>query len=368
MGQLVGRVLAEAEARRRHAVALVPGPALRQPLLEGGARGVARPDEVLHLHLLELAHPEDEVAGADLVPERLPDLGDPERDLLARALLDVLEVDVRALGGLGPEVDDRRVVLDRSHPGLEHQVEAARRRERPAVVGAGEAEPLDDGRVEQVGRAQALGAGQLVEAIAAMAGRALDEWVAEAADVTGGDPDLGVHEDPRVEPDDVLALLDHRPPPRALDVVLQLDAERPVVPDGVDPAVDLGAREHEAAALRERHDRLEIGDRGRDVVGSGNGRGVGHGGLQWAAGRGRDGRGGGIGEGGRTGRRQPADPSRAPRTGRPTGPSGQRSSSPARPAGLDPSRVRWRSAAGAAGVSGAGGQLRWGWRGTRRRR
>ena len=93
VGQLVRRVLAEAEARRVHAVARVPVPAAREPLLEDRG-GVVRPDEVLHLHLLELAHPEHEVARADLVPEALADLGDPERELLARALLDVLEVDV----------------------------------------------------------------------------------------------------------------------------------------------------------------------------------------------------------------------------------------------------------------------------------
>ena len=60
-----------------------------------------------------------------------------------------------------------------------------------------------------------------------------------------------------------LALLDHRLPPGPLDVVLQLDAERPVVPDGVDPAVDLGAGEDEAAPLREADDRLELGHGGR---------------------------------------------------------------------------------------------------------
>jgi hypothetical protein len=32
-----------------------------------------------------------------------------------------------------------------------------------------------------------------------------------------------------------------------------------------------------AAALRERHDRLEVGDRRRDVIRAGDGRGVGHG-------------------------------------------------------------------------------------------
>ena len=125
--QLVRGVLAQAQPLRRHAVALVPGAALGQPLLERGGGLRLRPDEVLHLHLLELAHPEDEVAGRDLVAERLADLGDAERQLLARRLLDVLEVDVRALRGLRAQVDDRGVLLDRAHERLEHQVEAARR-------------------------------------------------------------------------------------------------------------------------------------------------------------------------------------------------------------------------------------------------
>ena len=223
-------------------------------------------DEVLHLHLLELAHPEDEVAGADLVAERLADLGDPERQLLARRLQDVLEVDVRALGGLRAEVDDRRVVLDRAHERLEHEVEAARRRERAAVIGAAQAEAFDDRGVQQVARGQLLGAGQLVEPEALVVGQALDQRVAERAEVTGRLPDLRVHEDAGIEPDDVVALLDHRPPPRPLDVVLELDAERAVVPDRVDAAVDLARREDEAAPLRERDDGLELGDGGRDVV------------------------------------------------------------------------------------------------------
>src|SRR4029453_2370193 len=75
----------------------------------------------------------------------------------------------------------------------------------------------------------------------------------------------------------VLALLDHRPPPGPLDVVLQLHAERPVVPHRVDPAVDLGRRVNEAASLRHRHDRGDVVDGGRDGVGVGRGRRVGHG-------------------------------------------------------------------------------------------
>src|SRR6185312_5172060 len=44
------------------------------------------PDKKLHLHLFELTHPEDELSRDDLVPERLPDLCNPERDLHAPGL------------------------------------------------------------------------------------------------------------------------------------------------------------------------------------------------------------------------------------------------------------------------------------------
>src|SRR5207247_654556 len=140
------------------------------------------------------------------------------------------------------------------HMRLEHQVEAAGRRQRPAVVGADELEALDDPRVHQVGRGEAFGARELVEPVAAMTGSTLDERIAERSDVTGRHPDLGMHEDPRFEPDDVLALLDHRPPPGALDVVLQLDPEGTVIPDGIDPAIDLARWEDEAAPLRQGYD------------------------------------------------------------------------------------------------------------------
>ncbi len=40
-------------------------------------------DKVLDLHLLELPRAENEVAGSDLVAERLADLGDTERNAAA---------------------------------------------------------------------------------------------------------------------------------------------------------------------------------------------------------------------------------------------------------------------------------------------
>ena len=150
--ELVGRVLAEPQARRIDPEPLVPCASRGQPGLECGSGFGLGPDEVLHLHLLELAHPEDEVARADLVAERLADLGDAERQLLARRLQDVLEVDVRALRGLRPQVDDSGLVLDRAHERLEHQVEAPWGGQRPPVHGATQTEPLDDPRILQLRR------------------------------------------------------------------------------------------------------------------------------------------------------------------------------------------------------------------------
>jgi len=90
---------------------------------------------------------------------------------------------------------------------------------------------------------------------------AVDERVGEAGDVAGGFPDLGVHDDGRLDADDVVAAADHVVPPAVADVLLQLDAEGAVVEEAVEAAIDLGGLEHEAAAFRER-DEVVHGDFG----------------------------------------------------------------------------------------------------------
>ena len=84
VGQLVWGMLAHAQTLRRNAVRLVPLESAWQPLFECRGGGLIGAHEHLELHLLKLAHAEDEVSWADLVAERLADLGDAERDLLAR--------------------------------------------------------------------------------------------------------------------------------------------------------------------------------------------------------------------------------------------------------------------------------------------
>ena len=212
--------------------------------------GVGRRDEELHLHLLELAGAEDEVAGRDLVAEGLADLGDPERRLLAGEAEHVLEVDEDALRRLRPQVDLRALAGDRADVGLEHQVELARLGELAAAL-----------RAAQLGvGVAAFGLDRLAQMVLAPAplalAEALDERVGEALEVARGLPDPRVLEDRRVERDDVVALLQHRPPPLGLDVVLQQHAVVAVVVGRAEAAVDLRGGEDEAAPLAERDDLL----------------------------------------------------------------------------------------------------------------
>src|SRR4029077_20927227 len=104
-----------------------------------------------------------------------------------------------------------RAVLDRTHEGLEHQVEAARLGKIAATFGASVA--LD-----------------VVGAKALLAAFAVHQRVGEVLQMTRGLPGARMLQDGAVEADDVTARRDHRAPPRLLDVALELDAKRAVVP------------------------------------------------------------------------------------------------------------------------------------------
>ena len=195
--------------------------------------------------------------GRDLVAERLADLGDPERRLAARELEHVLEVEEDALGRLGPEEDGRAGLLHGADRRLEHQVELAR---------LGEVALRRLARVLG-GLAPARQVAEMVGAEALAARLAVDERVGEAREVARRLPRARVLDDRRVERDDVVALLDHRPPPRVDHVVLEQHAVVPVVVRVGDAAVDVGRGEDEAAALAERDDFVH----GHDVGHSGAG-------------------------------------------------------------------------------------------------
>ena len=105
-----------------------------------------------------------------------------------------------------------------------------------------------------LGFLRALGVLQLVGAEAALARLAVDERVDEAADVAARLPHPRMHEDRGIEALDVVARAHHRVPPALLQVALELDAERAVVPDRPEAAVDLRGLKHEPAPLGERHE------------------------------------------------------------------------------------------------------------------
>ncbi len=257
MRELFLRVLVAAQVVRVDAEVGVPAGALVDPVLVP-LLVLAGLDEELHLHLLELAGPEDEVAGRDLVAERLADLADAERRFLARGGHHVGEVDEDALRGLRPQVVHPLFALHRAQEGLEHHVELA----RLGVLAAGAAVRARDVGEVVLGDllAGALGVllGELVGAEAVVAGGALHQRVVKGGDVPGCLPD-GAGQDHRgVQADDVVAALHHRLPPLALDVVLELDAERSVIPGRPRTAVDLAGRVDETTALAKIDDRVDL--------------------------------------------------------------------------------------------------------------
>jgi hypothetical protein len=106
----------------------------------------------------------------------------------------------------------------------------------------------------------------------------VDLRIVEARDVTAGFPHLGVLNDRGVERDDAHRLaagaarattwVHHDVlPPRFAQVLLQLRAERTVIPKAVDAAVDLGGLINEPAALAERHDLIHALGGHRYVIG-----------------------------------------------------------------------------------------------------
>ena len=135
VGQLVPVVLTPPEVLVTQPVAPEPRQAVLDPAVvpvlvrRSPLDAVVGVDEVLDLHLLELARAEDEVARRDLVAEGPAGLGDAEGQLEPHGLQHVLEIYEHGLGRLGTKIGDRGVVFDGTHEGLEHEVELARRRE-----------------------------------------------------------------------------------------------------------------------------------------------------------------------------------------------------------------------------------------------
>ncbi len=267
VGQLIGRVLAQAQVLLAEAVPPEPRHAVLDPplvpVLVGGAavHRLQRIDEELDLHLLELTGAKDEVARRDLVAKGLADLRDAERQLASHRLQDIVEVDEDALGRLGPEIGEGRVFFHRPHEGLEHEVEltgrsqltlAALGAQRPGNAAVAARLTGGDGELVPFGRGTVMHPRRLVDLVGAEATatfQAVDHGVGEIVDVAARLPHRRMHQDGGVEPHHVGPALDIVPPPDPLDVLLELDAEGAVVPARSRATVDLAGLEDEAAAL-----------------------------------------------------------------------------------------------------------------------
>ena len=263
--QLLGVVVTQAQVLVLQADAQQPvvaeGPPIPEPLQVGA--GLA---EELQLHLLELADAEDEVARGDLVAEGLADLAHAEGQLAAGGALGVHEVGKDALRRFGTQIHGVLGVLGDALEGLEHEVELADVGEVVlAAGGAGDVLVLHEvlhlllgegvdglGQLHAVFVAPVLN--ELVGAEALLALLAVHEGVGEARQMAAGHPGLGVHQNGGVLADVVGVLLHELLPPGLFDVVLQLHAQRAVVPGVGEAAVDLGAGEDEAAVFAQGND------------------------------------------------------------------------------------------------------------------
>eukprot|EP00967_Tisochrysis_lutea_P028869 scaffold33667_cov32-Tisochrysis_lutea.AAC.1 len=88
--------------------------------------------------------------------------------------------------------------------------------------------------------------------------------------MAGGLPHGGRSDDGRVEPDDILALVDEVLPPGTLNVIAQLDAQRPVIVESCEASIDLGGLEDKAAALCERSQLIHRDDGRGEGLGGGS--------------------------------------------------------------------------------------------------
>ena len=258
--QLLRIVVAETEILILQANGQQPVVAEGAPVVEPLQIGAGLAEE-FQLHLLEFPDAEDEVARRNLVAEGLADLADAEGQLLPGGALDVVEVHKDALRRLGTEVDGVLRVLGNALEGLEHQVELADICEIVlAAGGAGDIVLLNEvlhlllgESVHRLGQFKArLGAPVLNELIGPeplMAFPAVHQRIGEAAEVAAGHPRLRIHEDGGIQAHVVGVLLHEFLPPCVLDVLLQLRAERAVVPGVGEAAVDFAAGEHKAPVL-----------------------------------------------------------------------------------------------------------------------
>ena len=265
--QLLGVVVTETQIFLLYIEAQQPVAAEASPILEPLQIGAGLAEE-LQLHLLKFPGPEGEVAGGNLVAEGFAHLAHAEGQLAAGGTDNVLEINKNALGCLRTQIHGVLSVLGDTLEGLEHQIKLTDiGKIMLAAGGAGNIVGFDevfhlclgegvDGLFQRhiVFRRPVLN--ELVGAEALLALLAVHERIGKAAQMAGGHPRLGVHQNGGIQAHVIGVLLDELLPPCLLDVVFQLHTQGAVIPGVGQAAVDLGTREHKAAALAQGNDLL----------------------------------------------------------------------------------------------------------------
>ncbi len=236
----------------------VPGQAGIDPVLVP-LLVLTRLDEEFHLHLLEFAGAEDEIARSDLIAEALADLSDTERRLLARSGHHVREVHEDALRGLRTQIMQALLGFDRAEVGLEHHVEIARLGPFADGAAIGAADQLHG---YGVGIVDLVLVGvrllQVVLPVPLVAVQAFHQRIVEHSDVPRGHPHRPRQDDRGIQAHHIVAAGDHGPPPLLLDVLLELHTQRTVIPRRLGPSVDLAAGVYQTPALGEIRDGVDL--------------------------------------------------------------------------------------------------------------
>ena len=226
----------------------------------------ARLAEELAFHLFELAGTEGEVARRDLIAERLAHLADAKRQLAAGGTLDVGKVDENALCGFGAQIAGRGRILGYANGRFEHQVKLAdggkvmlaAHRADNFRMGGNKFIHLVKGHAVHIHVLALLAVGnQLVRTVAALAGAAVHQRVAEVAHMAGGDPGLRVHQDSGIQADVVGAFLHKLFHPCFFDVVFELNAQGAIVPAVGKAAVNFAARVDETTVFAQVDDHVQ---------------------------------------------------------------------------------------------------------------
>ncbi len=91
--------------------------------------------------------------------------------------------------------------------------------------------------------------GNLITPVTTFANIAFHHRVAECVLVAARLPNGAIHQDRAVHADHVITLVHHHVPPKILEVALQFDAKRSVIPEAIEAAVNFARLENEAAPL-----------------------------------------------------------------------------------------------------------------------